>query len=86
MDTCKIFVLLDHGGTVKNQRSTCPLVRLVKEEDNWETLYHFQDVVLQNWGRGIEPNRIAPHVLRATANDRFTRSLLPRGLQSVTII
>ncbi|GFU53066.1 uncharacterized protein TNCV_3098501 [Trichonephila clavipes] len=65
-----------HGGTLNSRRAANPFVRLVEEEERWETPTLPQGV-LQNWG-GTKPNRtVTCMVLKATANDWRTSSPLP---------
>ncbi|GFV37346.1 uncharacterized protein TNCV_1757841 [Trichonephila clavipes] len=69
MDVCKCIVPLQHGGTRNSRRAASPLVRLVEEEERWESADLPQGVLPQNWG-GTEQNRsVTCMVLKATGND-----------------
>ncbi|GFS98792.1 cullin-4A [Trichonephila clavipes] len=77
MDVCKCIEPLRYGGcTLNSRRTASPLVRLMEGEERWEAPDPSQGVLPQNWGE-TEPNCTATcTVLKATANDRRTSSLL----------
>ncbi|GFS94844.1 uncharacterized protein TNCV_4457111 [Trichonephila clavipes] len=78
MDVCKCIVSSWRGGTLNSRRVASPLVRLVEEEEMWETSDHPQGVLPQNWG-GPEQNRtVTCMVLKAKANDRRKNLFLSR--------
>ncbi|GFY00756.1 hypothetical protein TNCV_2141481 [Trichonephila clavipes] len=49
MDVCKCVLSLRHEGTINTRRAASPLVRLVEEEERWETSDQPQGVLPQNW-------------------------------------
>ncbi|GFV03666.1 uncharacterized protein TNCV_1876141 [Trichonephila clavipes] len=57
-------------GTLNNRRASSPLVRLVEEEERWETPDHPQGVLPQNWGETKLNRSVSCMVHKATANDR----------------
>ncbi|GFV66078.1 uncharacterized protein TNCV_2891481 [Trichonephila clavipes] len=77
------------GATLNRRRVASPLVRLVEEEEQWETADHLQGAHLQNWG-GTELNLTIP-LMVLKALDRFNVHRCPTrwvfsgtGLEPVT--
>ncbi|GFX26816.1 uncharacterized protein TNCV_1839891 [Trichonephila clavipes] len=78
MDVCKCIVPSWHGGTLNSRRASSPFMRLVAGEERWEIPDpHSGCSPSKLWG-GTELNRTVTYmVLKATASDRRTSSLLP---------
>ncbi|GFS96646.1 uncharacterized protein TNCV_3944231 [Trichonephila clavipes] len=77
MDVCKCIVHSLHGGTLNSRQATSPLVRLVDGEERWEPLTLPHRFLPQTWNETKLNLTVPCMVLKATANDRHTSSLLP---------
>ncbi|GFS81152.1 uncharacterized protein TNCV_1224021 [Trichonephila clavipes] len=72
MNVYKCIVVLRQGVTLNSHRTASPLMRLVEEEERWETPDHLQDILPQNRG-GTEPNRVVSCIW--CSNLRITTSV-----------
>ncbi|GFS82166.1 cullin-4A [Trichonephila clavipes] len=70
MDVCKCIVPSRYGDTLNSHRAASPLVRLVEEEEMWESPDHPQGVLPQNCNGTKQNLTVTYMVLKTKAYDK----------------
>ncbi|GFX64810.1 hypothetical protein TNCV_4193051 [Trichonephila clavipes] len=63
------------GSTLNSRRATSLLVRLVKEQEKWETLDYPQDVLPQNWSETTEQNLTVTYMMLKVETNYMRKNL-----------
>ncbi|GFV36446.1 uncharacterized protein TNCV_2234931 [Trichonephila clavipes] len=72
MDFCECILPLQYEVTLKSCRAARPLMRLLEEEERWESPDHPQGFLPLKWGRTEQNRTVACMVLNAKANNMRT--------------